>query len=396
MGNGVSVLSDNTAIVSTIDSLDEDDFEKLLAENVDFNEAYQSLRHQVENADLDGSSRSIQDLAIRQLSSNLKSFRLHESNIDLMPKSSNNDSYSKLVQYIDSAYDDDQTNDASSNTPAAQSVKKVVSFHRPNLKLNMNSDADSLLSENNSPSEWTYSNHDQQQRDSDCQAGNALKRIPSDRIRISPHGTFQIGKWRIRETGLSPSVDVNQLESAIQANPFRRPLSPDINNNSSISAVSIDDFVEIGSLGSGASGFVIEALHIPTLTIVALKMLHVHNDTKRKQLSRELEVLYKNLTELKLVNETLGSTDILDNLERDSSNDADSLYDGKCKNILSFYNAFVDSKSGMINIVIEYMDGGSLQVSISKELKFTLSIVLREEFFLQPNYYLYDCRIGSC
>ena len=29
--------------------------------------------------------------------------------------------------------------------------------------------------------------------------------------------------------------------------------------------------------------------------------------------------------------------------------------------ILSLYNAFVDPKSGMINLVIEYMDGGSLQ-----------------------------------
>lgn len=36
--------------------------------------------------------------------------------------------------------------------------------------------------------------------------------------------------------------------------------------------------------------------------------------------------------------------------------------DGYCPYIVSFYDAFADAKHGCLNLVVEYMDGGSLQV----------------------------------
>lgn len=185
----------------------------------------------------------------------------------------------------------------------------------------------------------------------------------SETMKISPRGTFTIGNWKIRETGLSPASVENET--------MRSSLSDDSSGSRK--------FIEIGSLGGGASSVVMEAIHIPTLTIVALKMLQVYNIEKQQQLSRELEVLYKNLGDLKLIDQRLESADEFHenydvekvdlNSTTNSNPDKSQLTNDDmlktktktCPNVLSFYNAFVDPNSGMINVVIEYMDGGSLQ-----------------------------------
>lgn len=179
--------------------------------------------------------------------------------------------------------------------------------------------------------------------------------------RISPRGTLYIGNWKIKETGIyhddtsSPSTpysqqdadskvefsdDFDSLKDNVELN---EPLLPTINGKK--------DFIEIATLGSGASGIVSEALHLPSLTIVALKMIPVYNKEKRHHISRELGVLLKNLSEMKLLDERLT------NKSQIFSNDS---YD-RCANVLSLYNVFSDPKSGMINLVVEYMDGGSLE-----------------------------------
>lgn len=109
------------------------------------------------------------------------------------------------------------------------------------------------------------------------------------------------------------------------------------------------------------SGVVSEAIHLPTLTIVALKMLPVYNQEKRQHVSRELSVLYKNLSVLQLVDDSLSTKTTSTDGKQRSKDEKDSSSKHKCDNILSLYNAFVDPKSGMINLVIEYMDGGSLE-----------------------------------
>jgi serine/threonine protein kinase len=178
-----------------------------------------------------------------------------------------------------------------------------------------------------------------------------------------------VGKWKILETGLFP--DSFLLRKAGGAEPGQQ-----ISKGSSYGSFGKSDgkaptaleegkkdFIEIAALGTGASGVVSEAVHIPTLTIVALKMLPVYNQEKRRHVARELGVLYKNLAELKLIDETLHSISADDNSSdfKHPSDTTPGLRKPACENILSLYNAFADPKSGMINLVIEYMDGGSLE-----------------------------------
>jgi hypothetical protein len=52
-----------------------------------------------------------------------------------------------------------------------------------------------------------------------------------------------------------------------------------------------DAFAIVGPLGRGATGLVFEAVHIPTLTLVAIKKVPVFNKDKRKAIPSELNVL---------------------------------------------------------------------------------------------------------
>lgn len=166
---------------------------------------------------------------------------------------------------------------------------------------------------------------------------------------VSPQGTtFNIGEFTINESGLSTNDgDSDSAGLAINGN-FGRYAMP--------------DFCEIGALGNGASGVVVEAVHVPSLTVVALKMLPVYNKQKRQQVARELQVLYKNLTEMCLVDHSLTpSSGAAEGSEKDDSASQRSPDSRHCENVLSLFGAFIDPKSGMINLVIEYMDGGSLE-----------------------------------
>jgi hypothetical protein len=166
----------------------------------------------------------------------------------------------------------------------------------------------------------------------------------SPKVIVSPgRGTIQFGNIRIRENGISPVISNGNGDIQVKEQMV-------------IPMVRGVDFLEVGALGTGASGVVVEAVHVPTLTIVALNMLPVYNKEKRQHVSRELGVLYKNLTEMKLINESLDGCGPDPSFSAQASNAA-----VRCPNLLTLYNAFVDSRSGMVNLVVEYMDGGSLQ-----------------------------------
>eukprot|EP00968_Pinguiococcus_pyrenoidosus_P009195 scaffold719_cov226-Pinguiococcus_pyrenoidosus.AAC.11 len=83
--------------------------------------------------------------------------------------------------------------------------------------------------------------------------------------------------------------------------------------------------LEIGdNIGRGSSSVVVRALHRPTRTPVALKIINMFDKSKRSQLIREIC----------------------------------TLYDAQCPSLISFYGAFY--REGAITIALEYMDGGSL------------------------------------
>jgi len=55
-----------------------------------------------------------------------------------------------------------------------------------------------------------------------------------------------------------------------------------------------DDFEMKEKVGTGASGHVYRALHIPTGRYVAIKSINVFDQAKRRQLVNDLKSLYKN------------------------------------------------------------------------------------------------------
>mmetsp|Transcript_1769 Transcript_1769/g.2397 ORF Transcript_1769/g.2397 Transcript_1769/m.2397 type:complete len:333 (+) Transcript_1769:103-1101(+) len=77
-------------------------------------------------------------------------------------------------------------------------------------------------------------------------------------------------------------------------------------------------------IGSGASSVVIQAIHVPTRTPLALKVINMFDKSKRDQLIREIC----------------------------------TLYNADCPSLITFYGAFY--REGSITIALEYMDGGSL------------------------------------
>ena len=107
-----------------------------------------------------------------------------------------------------------------------------------------------------------------------------------------------------------------------------------------------DELLRLCVLGKGASGIVYKAVHVPTLRLVAIKKIPVFDQEKRNQMVRELKALYKNLVPI---------------VGAGASTARGSIREGPCPYIVAFHDAFITPSEGNISIVLEYMDGGSLQ-----------------------------------
>jgi serine/threonine protein kinase len=106
------------------------------------------------------------------------------------------------------------------------------------------------------------------------------------------------------------------------------------------------EMLKLCVLGRGASGIVYKSLHIPTMKIVAVKNIPVYETEKRHQMIHELKALNQNLVPI----------------SGDGSMTArGGLKLGPCPQIVSFHDAFMNPEEGNISIILEYMDGGSLQ-----------------------------------
>jgi len=104
-------------------------------------------------------------------------------------------------------------------------------------------------------------------------------------------------------------------------------------------------------LGNGASGIVYKALDLISLRFVALKIVPVFERAKRKQMTRELTTLFHMLRHVNssAVNDPLSLTAYRDQ----------SKYPYEF--IVSFFDAFSVIDEGGVALMMEYMDGGSLQ-----------------------------------
>ena len=128
--------------------------------------------------------------------------------------------------------------------------------------------------------------------------------------------------------------------------------------------------VRVGVLGSGASGRVYKVVHVPSLTVVAVKSIPVYDVSKRHRLEEEFKALLLNLTPMKHMRQSAeGSTaGILHDPGRALAAGEGGVTANvtlkqvaPCPFFVSFFNVFTDTKEGTLNFVMEYMDAGSLQ-----------------------------------
>jgi hypothetical protein len=164
--------------------------------------------------------------------------------------------------------------------------------------------------------------------------------------RMSESGTIHIDSFEIRRSGMvrTPADDVYVGRSSVPGSRAHREA-----NELGVH----ESMVVLGVLGHGASSVVHKALHVPTLRLVAQKNIPVFDEEKRRQMVRELRALYHNLVPLTSLEWTSGS--------EDSSNGQRPTRGPSCPCIVSFYDAYMDPHLGNISIIVEYMDGGSLQ-----------------------------------
>ncbi|CAM9758524.1 unnamed protein product [Chrysoparadoxa australica] len=101
--------------------------------------------------------------------------------------------------------------------------------------------------------------------------------------------------------------------------------------------------VLLGKLGKGASGMVYKAFDLITLKLVAIKVIPIHCRAQRRQLVHELCSLYDSLKATPGSPASAGS--------RDSGR----------SEIVEFLDAFAQKEDGSVSLMVEYMDGGSLQ-----------------------------------
>ena len=85
--------------------------------------------------------------------------------------------------------------------------------------------------------------------------------------------------------------------------------------------------------------------------LVAQKVIPVFDDDRRHQMVRELKALYTNLVPLTTTPGDVGGGG--------SHSGKSSLV--PCPHIVSLYEAYMDKKASSVTLVVEYMDGGSLQ-----------------------------------
>lgn len=144
------------------------------------------------------------------------------------------------------------------------------------------------------------------------------------------------GSMQYRKDG---TFTVEGIQAGVGAEGIIRP------NNSIRKLPMRERLIVLCKLGSGASSAVYKALDLTDMRLVALKMIHITERDKREQMVRELKTLFQLLRE----NSRRSSIHLPKKFRRPE------------KYIVDFYDAFSNLEDGIVSLMIEYMDGGSLQ-----------------------------------
>jgi len=124
-----------------------------------------------------------------------------------------------------------------------------------------------------------------------------------------------------------------------------------------------DRLVVICRLGAGASGIVYKALDLVDMRLVALKMIPMFERAKRRQMVRELSALFQMLRQKREEEESRVDTTVPPAAIPETNETIRPTFCKKRQNefIVDFYDAFSNIDEGGVALMMEYMDGGSLQ-----------------------------------
>lgn len=146
----------------------------------------------------------------------------------------------------------------------------------------------------------------------------------------------------IDSTGVPDGNDKSTLDTSIEAlqktiegldldDQQKKRLQAFLTQKQKVGELNCDDFENLGELGAGNGGVVTKVLHKPSVLVMARKLIHLEvKPAIRNQIIRELKVLHE----------------------------------CNSPHIVGFYGAFYSD--GEINICMEYMDGGSLDLVLKK------------------------------
>ena len=150
-----------------------------------------------------------------------------------------------------------------------------------------------------------------------------------------------------------------------------------------------DELIVLQKLGSGAGGVVHKAIHVPTMTVVAVKRIRLFDRSELRQMSKELKALYtcsaavggrsnrtKSRPYMPSVAEqetTAGSPAFPSSPQKGRT--LSPLGQGECPHVVSYYDAFTSKTDATISIVLEFMDAGSLQDLINANVPMAECVV---------------------
>ena len=191
----------------------------------------------------------------------------------------------------------------------------------------------------------------------------------SSSFKMSKTGTYTIDGFVIAENGIqSGPAQVAHRHSSMADGAARVSIAAAASAPAAAAAPGNlrDEMIRVSVLGQGASGKVYKAIHVPTMQLLAAKVIPAFDAEKRRQMTMELKLLWKLLR----------------------TRDAGSFNQSPCPYVVAFYDAFANPQvrapqrpprhrsggvwcpvyvrvprvqEGSITIIVEYMDGGSLQ-----------------------------------
>jgi len=207
-------------------------------------------------------------------------------------------------------------------------------------------------------------------------------RKPSAYLEVTSSGTLHVPGFTVKESGLSvsPAFERGTLRHCRELQPNGAAAGQVAPNGASVAShrrrknallaraasnrqahggnpseprantFSMSELIVFRRLGRGASGVVHLAIHPATLRLVAVKAVPVFDDDKRAQLVAELKALYAITGANRHVSRATGG-------QRSELSDAHSF-------VVALFDAVVDKKASTVNLVLEWMNGGSIQDQI--------------------------------